>query len=356
MSKSFLRLALVMVGCLGLAQAQLSYRGEIAISAGWGLSYVKVPQFDLDDAGQPTQMGESWLGFDQFSLGLDGHLELEYQADERLEGLSGHVVLDPSSSFDGGNEPSLDAGLTEAYLLYRRGSVDVSGGLERLPLETARLNVPFSIAVKDPTRLSLDPKGFFQGIWGARLSWFSDSVRLRAAGFYKDESFGAALSARAFFGDFELEAHAVYDKNLNFGLGGSGLLGDIVIYGEGWFLLNRSVTIDEIESQRNEILASLGATGYLGDGIWTLEGAYLPSLISSDAHPQLAGQLSFPYGESGNWSLDLRALFVSEGAAGGFALSYTEALADRNVTLSLSSQLSDRALALGLGAKVTGFF
>ena len=108
-----------------LSFAQLSYRGEIEVAG------------DLSFASANRTLNE-FVG-----LNLRGHLEADYT----VKPLDFRLVLDPTVRVtSAGLESALvEPGLTEAFALYRLDKVDFSAGLERLPLETARLSVPFRL-------------------------------------------------------------------------------------------------------------------------------------------------------------------------------------------------------------------
>ncbi len=185
--------------------------------------------------------------------------------------------------------PSWEPGLTEAYALLREGRLDVSAGIERLPLETARLTVPFQL-----DRNAAD--GQRRGLLGARASLYLDPMRLRGALFERGGSLGGALSVRADLTSAQLEAHAVILDGLAFGASASGTLADTVLYGEAWLL-----------TEPWRARAALGANGYLGDALWTAEVAFAPptGLPDAAAVPQLAAQVTVPWPAEG--SLDVYA-------------------------------------------------
>ena len=330
-----------------------SYRGEIGVSAGGVASFIEIDNEDSESRVTNTLL--------QFTL--RGRLEAEYEFNSDL---SAFLVLDPSVSTDGTSEElTTDEGLTELYALYRLGEVDITAGLERLPLETARLNVPFSIATKEEQNPGNDPKGFFKGIWGARAAWYPGDYRLRSAIYYKNERLNSVVSIRRNFGEFELEVHGVYSENFSFGLSGSGLIGDIVVYGESWLLVNAPQANNPTEDETT-VRAALGATSYWGDALWTIEGAYIPAaipipipgIISSKPFPQLAGQMQIPFGEDQLNSITLtsRLGLPDEGIVGavGFDLNFPED--DVSTRVSFNNYFTDKALIISLSLDVTGFF
>lgn len=283
--------AMVFGGGPALAQAgpsvsgtfEVRYAAAVGWSSGGASALPATPASGTPFAPQPDA-----------SLLLGAHADLS--ASWRPLRLT--VRLDPTTSATGGaGEPVWEPGLTEAFLLLREGPIDASGGLERLPLETARLTVPFQI---EP----LAADGTRRGLWSARVSAYTGPVRVRAVGFLVPPGLpggaggpwgavGGALSVRADLTAAQLEAHALYLGAPVFGASASGTAGETVVYGEAWLL---------VDPWRGR--AALGASSYLGnalggalsDALWTLEAAYAPPAAAADlaALPQLAGQLDAP--------------------------------------------------------------
>lgn len=273
-----------------LAQAGPSVRGTFEVRYAAAVGWRSV--------GGPAMPGAPTAGAvapePDASLLLGAHADL----DAGWRPLHLTVRLDPAmSAAGGGAEPAWEPGLTEAFALVREGPVDVSAGLERLPLETARLTVPFQI---EP----LAADGTRRGLWGARVAAYTGPLRLRAAGFLVPPGLpgdtaagwgdvGGALSVRADLTSAQLEAHVLYLRAPAFGASASGTVGETVLYGEAWLLAGPW-------SGRG----ALGASGYLGtalggalsDALWTLEAAYAPppAAPALDALPQLAAQLDAP--------------------------------------------------------------
>ncbi len=219
-------------------------------------------------------------------------------AELRFDPVTATLRLQPSlTAFDGAaavqaaragrTSPSWEPGLREAYLLVREGPVDFSAGYRRLALETARLSVPFQV-----DRDLAD--GGRQGLPGARASVYVGPLRVRGALLERSGSLGAAFSVRADLTSAQLEGHLVYLDHLALGVGASGTAGTTVVYGEGWLLA---------EPWRGR--GALGASGYLGDALWTAEAAFAPpaGAATAPAVPQLLGQLSVPVGDDGSLEL-----------------------------------------------------
>ncbi len=325
-----------------LAFAQLSYRGEI--EAAGDLSFASTNQVLNEGIG----------------LSLRGHLEATYS----LDPLDFRLVLDPAVRVTSGGIESTfgEPGLTEAFGLYRLAKVDFSAGLERLPLETARLSVPFRV---EPVNRLGQPLGLL----GVRANVYLEDWRVRPALLYRtqDDQLGGVLSVRREFASFDLEAHLLYLDGFAAGLGGSGLVGDIVVYGEAWLLANPW-----------DGRGALGASGFWGDLLWTLEAAYAADpldtatgteldfeetlLNTAKPYPQLLGQLSSPVGGAGN--LDLNASFgLVDGFLGGSSalqtissLLYTYSESDYEVRVGPTFSRTEFATVYGLRFGVTGFF
>lgn len=195
-----------------------------------------------------------------------------------------NLTLDPGVLLDPSGPGAWTSGLTEAYLQMRRGPVDFRLGIERLPLETARLMIPFSVE-------DVDIIGTRLGRSGVRLIWNPDaSTRVRGALLEDGGTLRPVLSLRRQFPSFELEAHALAlaGGRAAVGLSGSGLVGRLVVYGEVWELTTPA-----------EIRSAVGVSGSISNGIWTLEAgnaaaAAVARLIPDPGvMPQVAGQIAY---------------------------------------------------------------
>ena len=314
--------------------AQLSYKGEIEVAA--DLSFVSSNEA-LSDA---------------FGVSLRGHLEADYA----LDPVDFRVVLDPAVRLSGSRaeDALLEPGLTEAFALYRVGDVDLSAGLERLPLETARLSVPFKL---EPVNKVGQPLGLL----GVRASIFLDDWRIRPAALYRyqDEQLGGIVSVRREFGSFDLEAHVLYLDRFAAGLGGSGLIGDIVVYAEGWLL-----------SDPWDGRGAVGLSGFWGDLLWTGELAYAADPLDlnldveegGEAYPRLLAQLSLPQGDAGSWELNASVGLKDSVLADSSTLQalgsllYTHSESDYGLTVGPTFNHSEFATVYGLRLGVTSFF
>lgn len=321
---------------LGSGSAQPSLIGEVGIRSGPSVGLV-------GDTLTPS-----------VGLRLFAHLDAEWA----LDPVTLRVVLDPSVALPGPSptEPRAEIGLTEAYALYRAADVDLSIGIERLPLSSARLSEP----------LSLEPRsdqGQPQGILGARASIFLDGVRIRPIAVYHDGDFGGALSVRFDLSGAEFEAHALYLDGAAVGLGGSGLVGELVLYGEAWLLAGADLDLGDLSAR-----GALGLSGFWGDALWTVEGAFAPAPgtgndLSAPAFPQFAAQLALPIGEAGaldatvGVALPSSLLTPGESAlAGTAALGYRYGDPDYSVSVGPTATVTELGSAFGLSLAVVTFF
>lgn len=222
----------------GFSFAQVGVRGEFGV----------VTDYSLVSVGRTPE--------GTFGLTLQGRLEADYD----LEPVMFRFVLEPSVRLagDGVEGTFTQPGLTEAFARYRLDDLDLSAGVERLPLETARLSVPFRLETVGKT-------GQPSGLLGARATFFAGDLRVRPALVYRqgDDRLGGVMSVRQTIRRFEGEAHAPYLDGFVAGLGGSGLVGDTVLYGEAWLL-----------ARPWDGRGALGASGFWGELLWTVEAAY----------------------------------------------------------------------------------
>ncbi len=298
-----------------LSFAQLNYRGELEVA---------------EDATVILDSDE------QVGWTVAAHVEADY----RLEPVTFNLELDPSLRFS--EEVTAEPGLTELYAATSLGDVELSAGRERLALEYGRITLPFVVE-------EINERGVRLGVPGVRATWFPENYRVRGALFYRDTVI-PLINVRRTFGAFELEATALYEHGFVAGLGGSGSLGDLVVYGEGWLFT------DPVNAR-----AALGVTGYLGDRLWTVEGAYAPlepDALAPDlgsAAPRLAGQITVLQNEDRGLELDARVGFPKTGAQVNPTLSYT-ASGDQELTASLGGRFSEAATVLTFNLSLRAFF
>ena len=321
-----------------LSFAQLRYKGEVEL------------------ATNPTIVSANETTTGTFGFSLRAHLEVDYE----LEPLDFRLVLDPAVNLVDSNPENalVQTGLTESFVRYDIDNIELSAGIERLPLETARLSAPFRL---EPIGTLGQPLGLL----GARATLFTNDWRIRPALVYRfqDEQLGAVLSVRREFDSFDLEAHVLYLDGFAAGLGGSGLVGDVVVYAEAWLL-----------SEPWDVRGALGASGYLGDLLWTAEAAYAADPLDTDlelegefsntsnAYPQLLGQLSLPQGDTGSFDVNASLGLLNSAlrdtqtlqALGSFGYTYLED--DYQLTLAPTFSHTELATLYGLQLGVVAFF
>ena len=342
------RLLVWLLFTVSAVYAQPYYRGEVEFTAASSLS-----------TAFPAQNG----------LTLAGHLEAGYDLELNDLGLTDvspvalNLVLDPSVRVS--QIITTEPGLSELYATTTYDDLDFSVGLERLPLETARLSVPYSVE-------TVGVRGVRHGVPGGRGVFYGGDWRVRGAVFYRDteqgflENVTPLVSVRRTFGGFDLEAHALYQNGFVAGLGGSGLVSDVVVYGEAWLLTDSSFT--DFSGR-----GALGLNGNLATGTWTLEAAYLtpsntslkddddvaPAQLSptADPRPAVLGQVALPLGDEGDMSLSLtgNTFFDPDAVRGGIGVSYT-LLSDAELNLAVGARFGPEPAVVTLGFSVKEFF
>lgn len=298
-----------------LSSAQLNYRGELEVA---------------EDATVVLDSDE------QVGWTVAAHVEADYA----LEPVTFNLTLDPSLRFS--KEVAGEPGLTEAYLSTSLGNIELSAGRERLALEYSRVTLPFAVE-------EINDRGVRLGVPGVRAAWFSGNYRVRGAIFYRDGVI-SLVNVRRTFGAFELEATTLYQERFVAGLGGSGSVGSLVVYGESWLL-----------TKPLEARGALGVTGYLEGRLWTIEGAYAP--LEPDAlAPELglaaarvAGQLTVLQNEDSSLELDARIGFPETGVEFAPTLNYT-ALGDQELSARFGGRFSEAATTLAFSLSVKAFF
>lgn len=241
-----------------------------------------------------------------------------------------NLMLDPGVLFDPNGSAQWSWGVTEAYVQHRRGPFDLRVGVERLPLETARLMIPFAV---EP----VDILGTRLGLTGVRLLWNPNPVaRIRGALLEEAGALRPALSLRRQFPFFELEGHALMlsGERTALGLGGSGLVGGLVVYGEAWTLTAPS-----------ETRYAVGVSGSIPNGIWTLEAGYATAaavgqvIPDAGVRPQVAGQIA--YRLSAEFSLTGTARILADPGAvrSQLTVQVTRTAGNTDYSVSLTSLL-----------------
>lgn len=248
--------------------------------------------------------------------GLGGNLQARYARDA----WSLNLTLNPAVQF--GPQVITDGGLIETYALYRLGDLDISVGFERIPLETARLSVPYSLE-------AVSPLGQRQGKLGARLTWNPENTRLRLAFLENPDGWFGLASFRREFTGFELEAYLLAPSGrVVLGIGGSGTVQGLVVYGEAWGLFSPT-----------EWRYALGLSGSLGDGLWTLEGGYSSSLSGQPPRRFAAAQVGQPLGEEASWSAVGQLFFDPDGLRSRWAFTHNLLVDAQEATYTVFVQL-----------------
>lgn len=248
--------------------------------------------------------------------GVRGNLDARYARDP----YSLSLTLNPGVQL--GGQVVTDGGLVEAYATYRWGDLDLSLGLERLPLEVARLSVPYALE-------AVSPLGERTGKLGARLTWNPQNSRLRLAILENPDGWFGLASFRQEFAGFELEAYLLAPSGrVGLGLGGSGTLANLVIYGEVWGLFSPA-----------EWRYALGVSGNLGDCLWTLEGGYAAPLPGQPPRRFAAAQISQPVGEEASWSGVSQLFFDADGFRSRWAFTHNLLVDAQEATYTVFVQL-----------------
>jgi len=197
----------------------------------------------------------------------------------------------------GEDDPLLRHGLQEALLHVRLRDLDLTAGLERWPLGELRL----APAVALDARME---GGEPRGLLGARATVFLHPWRVRsgvAAPTGDDllpDRWGGAASVRLDVGAATVEAHAFATERPGMGLTASGTVGAYVLFGEAWLLA------DPWDGR-----GGVGASGYAGDLLWTVEGTWAPEdgALGRSARPALRANGSVPVGRDGSLEIGVGA-------------------------------------------------
>ncbi|HEY8425770.1 MAG TPA: hypothetical protein VIK73_07135 [Limnochordales bacterium] len=195
----------------------------------------------------------------------------------------------------------VDWAVEEATLSWQRGAWTTSVGRERLPLEAARLLLPFAIEPVSPSGLRL-------GVWGARVAWAEGLTRLRLAVVEDVRQEGRAtpvVSVRRQGASMEVEGHVAWideDGSPATGVTASGLLGDLVVYGELWHAPGWRYVV--------------GVSGFWGEALWTVEAGRAALLPGQGVRRVAAAQLSWQQGPDVAWTLGSRVSFDDDAVRG----------------------------------------
>ncbi len=311
------------------AAAQPRVRGEVELRSGstW------------------TEFGGTWSSL--LTVVYRAHLEVEAS----LGPLELRVVADPSVRLrEGGPDAAtLDLPVPEAFLRLAAGPVDVDAGRLRTAVGTARLLQPYAHDARSEAGVAV-------GWWGARATAYLDLWRLRGLAFVRtdDGGIGGLLSVRRDLGVADVEAHVRWLDTLAIGLGASGTIGDLIVYGEGWLL--------EAPWRGR---GAIGLSGFAGDALWTAEVGYAPAPVAGGAVlPLAAARVDVPLEDGWSLGVDGGIAYVSADASrtgaetlvglGGVGLRLDEA--DGGVSLRVTATRTDLATVVGFEIGVIGYF
>lgn len=290
--------ALMCLLALGLLPAAARANGWDAMDV-WGSVDVGVQHRSIE--GVDPQTVAAARGRVEIRAALDPWIAfwvLEPQAQAGLAGGSG----DPSGSI----------GVTEGFVGYRTSSMDISAGRLSLPIETARLTVPYTLMPPDEAGRKTGRDGLRADFyWGSSRAWgalVNDGDHWMPVASLRHHFLGANV-----FSGWEAAAHLVgRDEGVAAGLGWSGLVGSTVVYGESWKVPGEG-----------ELRYALGASGYLGDALWTGEVARAPLVpggspgaLGTDPSVFLAA-LQLSYAPASGLVLTADATVELEGLVGG---------------------------------------
>lgn len=189
-----------------------------------------------------------------------------------------------------GPAPEGSAAVTEAYAGFRFPAADVYLGRFALPLETARLVVPYTLTPPDDA-------GRRPGVDGVRADVYWDAGRLQLAAVREGNRWTPLVGWRQAFSGWEAAGYALArGRGVDAGIGASGLLGSTVVYGEAWRAAGEE-----------GLRGSVGATGYWGDAVWTAElaRARFPTTLAPGpvSPPVLLVAAQLAYAPAAGWTL-----------------------------------------------------
>lgn len=153
-----------------------------------------------------------------------------------------------------GEAPGGSVAVTEAYAGLRLPAADVYVGRVPLPLETARLTLPFTLTPHDEA-------GRRPGADGVRADVYLAWGRLQLAAVQAGGRWTPVAGWRRQLSGWEATGYVLWTEDgPAAGVGASGLAGSTVVYGELWTFTGK-----------RGLRGGVGATGYLGDLLWTVE-------------------------------------------------------------------------------------
>ena len=234
---------------------------------------------------------------------------------------------------------SFDWALEEAYLAVRRGGWELSAGQQRLPLEVARLSLPFRVEPVGPGDLRL-------GLWGVRLVHQWETARLRLAAVDYQGRLTPAASLRWQGRHVVLEAHTLAEGadpvRVTAGLTASGLVRQLVAYGEVWHGL--------------EWYYVGGLSGLWGESLWTVEAGRASPAPGQPVRRLVGAQLAWRQDEEVAWAVTQYVFLDEDSLRGQLALERAWAAGPHEVRLVAAATLGPEAPTWSVGAAYRYFW
>ncbi|WP_324670049.1 hypothetical protein [Geochorda subterranea] len=333
-----------MSGASATRHALWRARGLLALAVGLAAAVGPAP---VGPAGAAAEVRWRLAGETGLAATLSSPLPHRLVVDARVEaaGGSGSVgwrltadaALPVTVSGDGRAQVGdVDWALEEATVSWQRDAWMASAGRERLPLEAARLLLPFAV---EP----VSPSGLRVGVWGARLACAEGPTRLRLAVVEDVHHAGRALpvvSVRRQGGAAEVEGHVAWtDEGAApvAGVTASGLVRDLVVYGELWHARDGRYVV--------------GVSGFWGDALWTVEAGRVLSPDGLAVQPMAAAQVGWQQGPDVAWTVGSQLLVVEDAVRARLHVERTALAAshDWRVVTSVSSTPDAPSWAVGLG-------
>lgn len=276
-------------------------------------------------------------------------LDVPLTSDVALES----VALPALGAGLGEDDPLLRHGLQEALLRVRLRDLDVTAGLERWPLGEMRLA---PLVALDARMEGGEPRGLL----GARVTAFLHPWRVRlglatpTGDDLLPDRWGGVASVRLDAGAATVEAHAFATERPGVGLTASGTAGAYVVFGEAWLLADPW-----------DVRGGVGASGYAGDLLWTVETAWAPEdgALRRPARPAVRVNGSVPVGRDGSLEVGAgAALPTSTGTTSGRAVVLDGAVAwtidrpEATLTVRPTVRHGNGVTAAGATLSLTSYF
>lgn len=281
--------------------AALSVRGEAGLAASVTSGPLHPISLDarIEASGEwpALSVDDDRNGDPRIGAGLPGTLAWRITANPTLRLQAVEPVPPARPGWQVDAQP-LDWALEEAYVAWRQGGWIVSAGRERLPLEVARLSLPYSI---EP----VTEGGLRVGLWGVRLTRSAGPTRLRVAAVEDPRHEGHVMpvaSLRWQVGAIDLEGHTLLPADVDqitAGVTASGLVGDVVAYGELW--------------QGSGWRYVGGLSGFSGDTLWTIEAGRAQVASDPRARRLVGAQFAWQQDAEVAWTVAPYAFFDEDG-------------------------------------------